>query len=364
MNIILSQPSLAALLAEVGPSIQARASVPILSHVLLEAVGDSLQATGNNLELSLSGKAHCTSQGDASITVEYAKLARIVASMPREVEVLLMTQDQRLILKAGRSRFVLNTLPADDYPLPKTSAEAGQALTLDGKSLAGLLRSVAFAMATADVRYYLNGIYLEIVDGGLLATGTDGHRLAHARLDLNHGLEQATYILPFKTVQNLLRWCDGEISLTMHRTQLRIEAGLRGLVSKLVDGKYPEYQRVIPKPELHPGSAAVDRLALLDAIGRVAILTNDTFKGVVMTFGDTLTMDASNNAGGEAQDVLEIDGNGVDGRLGLRYEYLVDALKATDADKVILHYGDGNTPLRVAPDVEHPPTWIIMPMLL
>lgn len=365
MNLTISQPALAGLLADVGPSIQSKASLPILTHVLLKAVGDSLQATGNNLELSLTAKAQCSSQSVDAIAVEFAKLSRIVASLPRDTDVQLVTANHRLTLKAGRSRFQLNTRNAEDYPLPTPSDESSQSITLDGQALADLLRAVAFAMAADDVRYYLNGVCLEIVAGGLLVTGTDGHRLAHARLDVAHELEPAVYILPHKTVQALLRWCEGGISLTLHRTQLRIEAGSRGLVSKLVDGKYPEYQRVIPKPELHPGAVAVDRAALLDAINRAAIMTSDTFKGIILSFdGDLMTIDASNNQGGEAQDALEIEGNSVEGRLGLRYEYLIDALKATNAARVILHYGDGNTPLRVAPDVDDPPIWIIMPMLL
>lgn len=366
MNITLSQPSLAAALADVGACIPSRTVLPILSHVLLETLGDQLQVSGSNRELALMSKVACRSDQDTALTLEYAKLAKIVGSLPKNAEVHLSLSGFRVLLRAGKSRFTLQSLNAEDYPLPVFEHDDQQILTLDGKVFSGLLRSVFFAAADSDVRYYLNGVLLALTPGTLTLTATDGHRLATISTALEHGLEEAAYIVPYKTVEALLKLGEGEVTLTLHRTQLMVDAGTKRAVSKLIDGKYPEYTRVIPTREAHPGAITVQRQALLRGLQRVAILSNETNKGVALSVAEgVLRLDATNGAQDEAQDVIDIlAGEQPVCRIGVQYEYLIEALKATDAENIILHYGEPNVAIRVQPDITDPPTWIIMPMLL
>lgn len=367
MKLTIPQPTLSSLLSDVGPAITGKASLPILSHVLLETLGDRLQATGNNMEMALSSQAPCHSERDAGVTVEYAKLSKIVASLPSVNEISLALDAQRLVLKSGRSRFTLQTLKAEDYPLPVPAKDDQKILTVDGKAFASLIRSVFFAVAIQDVRFYLCGVLLEITESGLQATATDGHRLASAYLPLDHGLSPGQYIIPQQTTAALLKMCDGEIRISLYRNQLRLESSDRLAVSKLIDGRYPEYGRVIPDRERHPGRIVVARSGLLEALGRVAILSNEKHKGISLSVADSasLVLETANPEGGEAREELEIqDGEATTCRIGLCYEYLQDALKATDAEQVMLHYGDPATPLRVEPVKDNAPMWIIMPMLI
>ena len=367
MKITISQPALSALLSDVGPAIAAKGALPILSHVLLETQGDVLQATGYNHELTLSSKAKCSSERDEGFTIEYAKLSKIVSSLPSTSEITLSMDHQRVVLKSGRSRFTLQTLNAADFPLPVPASEEAKILTVDGKSFASLIKSVFFAVAVQDVRFYLCGVLLELTKSGINATATDGHRLACASMDLDHGLDAAQYIIPQQTVAALLKMCDGEVTLSLYRNQLQLDAGQRCAVSKLIDGRYPDYQRVIPDQDKHPGRIAVARSGLLEALGRVAILSNEKHKGVSLSVADSasLVLETANPEGGEAREELEIlDGEAQTCRIGLCYEYLQDALKAADSEQVILHYGDGWTAIRVEPVKDNPPIWIIMPMLI
>lgn len=367
MKLHISQPNLSALLSDVGPAIASKGVLPILSHVLLETRGDSLQATGNNHELTLSSKAQCQSERDEGVTIEYAKLSKIVSSLQSTQDISLAMGHQRVVLKSGRSRFTLQTLSADDFPLPVPATEDEKSLTVDGKAFANLIKSVFFSVAIQDVRFYLCGVLLELTKDGLIATATDGHRLASASMPLDHGLDPAQYIIPQQTVAALLKMCDGEVKLSLFRNQLQLEANNRLAVSKLIDGRYPDYGRVIPDQERHQGRIAVYRGALQEALGRVAILSNEKHKGISLSVADSasLVLETVNPEGGEAREEIEIiDGEAHVCRVGLCYEYLMDALKATDAEQVILHYGDGATPLRVEPAKDNPPVWIIMPMLI
>lgn len=366
MKLTISQPAFSHLLADVGQAIMRKSAMPIMTHVLLDAVADSLVAVGNNNELSLLSQAHATIQDPSAITVEFAKLDQIIKSLPSSAEISLSQDKGRVVLKSGRSRFTLQSLPGDDFPRPPLAEEC-VTLKVDGKAFADLLRSVMYAAALQDVRYYLNGIYLEITATGLTATATDGHRLATASLALDHGLEPISCIIPVTTAAAMLKWCDGEIALDISRSQIRLTAGSRQAVSKLIDGRYPDYLRVIPAAELHPGCLTLDRAGLLEAINRVAILSHDTHKGIAFDIQDNglIRLESVNQEQDEATEELEpISGHAAPCRTGLRYEYVVEALKATSAEQVILHYGAASTAIRLEPAVDNPPTWIVMPMLL
>jgi len=316
-------------LAAVSGIIERRHTLPILSNVLIDSTAEAISFLATDIEIQISARTGLAPSKDArSLTVGARKLLDILRALPESTEVSLQPQDKRLLLKAGRSRFSLQTLPAEDFPkLAKASGEATR-LTLSQKALRRLLGLVQYAMAQQDIRYYLNGL-LMVVDGGeLKLVATDGHRLAFASMSLPASMQRQEAIIPRKTVVELTKLLadnDEEVAIELSAAQASFAFGTIQLVSKLIDGKFPDYTRVIPTQ--HKNTLTAEREPLRQALQRAAILSNEKFRGVrwVLTDG-SLKIVSSNADQEEAQEEVEVKYKGDALDIGFNVNYLLDVL--------------------------------------
>ncbi|HEX7383806.1 MAG TPA: DNA polymerase III subunit beta, partial [Burkholderiaceae bacterium] len=264
-------------LASVSGIIERRHTLPILSNVLIERSGGSLAFLATDIEIQITSRGSVDSAGESrAVTVGARKLVDILRALPDGAEVTLQLQDKRLLVKSGKSRFVLQTLPAEDFPrLAKPAGEAAR-FALPQKALRRVLGLVQYAMAQQDIRYYLNGLLMVVEDKTLRLVATDGHRLAYAAMALEAKLPRQEVIVPRKTVLELAKLLsdgEGEVRVELSAAQAAFSFGGVELVSKLVDGKFPDYTRVIPSG--HKNKLQIGREVLRQALLRAAILSNE-----------------------------------------------------------------------------------------
>ena len=276
--------SLLAPLQSVSGIVEKKHTLPILSNVLLEKHGDRLTLLATDIEIQITTSTPVASnEGDGAVTVGARTLQDILRSLPDSAEVSLNLEEKRLQVKAGKSRFNLQTLPAEDFPRMALSEGEIQKITVTQKQFRRLLAQTQFSMAAQDVRYYLNGLLLLVEGDELRAVATDGHRLAYASMALEGevALPRQELILPRKTVLELSRLLadsDEPLQIELTSNQVRFQFGNINLVSKLIDGKFPDYERVIPATLKN--FVVLNRTALLQSMVRAAILTNEKFRGV------------------------------------------------------------------------------------
>ena len=341
-----TQDKVLAALQSVAGIVERRHTLPILANVLIRKTGASLQLTASDLEIQIRTTAELQGDtGDFTTTVGARKLIDILRTMPADQTVSLESNASKVILKGGKSKFTLQTLPAEDFPLVQEAANFGPMFSVPQKTLKDLLSQVAFAMAVHDIRYYLNGILFVAEGRQLSLVATDGHRLAFASATLDIEVPRQEVILPRKTVlelQRLLSDADGAIDMQFANNQAKFSFGGMEFVTKLVEGKFPDYNRVIPKN--HRNSITLGRAALLATLQRTAILTSDKFKGVRLSVEPGCLRVASNNAEQEeAVDELDIDYGGDAIEIGFNVTYLIDALSNMGQDMVKLELSDGNS---------------------
>jgi DNA polymerase-3 subunit beta len=269
-----------------------------------------------------------------------------------------------MTVRAGRSRFNLQTLPAADYPRIGLSQEQLQSITLPQREFRGLLKLAEFAMAQQDIRYYLNGMLLVIDNGSLQAVATDGHRLSYASLPVSAEYQRQEVILPRKTVLELgklLADVVDPVSIDILANQVRFRFGTVELVSKVVDGKFPDYNRVIPTG--HPKQIQLSRSELLQALQRAAILSNEKFRGVRLVLGmDQLKIICTNSEQEEAEEDMEIAYKGDPLDIGFNITYLLDVLHNLSAEQVVLALGDANSSALVTMPERSDYKYVVMPM--
>ena len=361
-----TRDALLAPLQSVAGIVEKRHTLPILSNVLIEKHGDQLTMLATDIEIQIrtTTGGHIGGE-DASITVGARKLQDILRALPDSTDVSLTLDDKRLTVKAGRSRFQLQTLPAADYPSLNPPADAAARLTIGQRTFKRQLAQVSYAMAQQDIRYYLNGLLI-IADGGeLRMVATDGHRLAYAASDLDAPVEQRTEaILPRKTVLELARQLadnDDPLEIVLAGNQAVFRFGSIELVTKLIDGKFPDYERVIP--QAHPTLINFARQPLLSALQRAAILTNEKFRGVRMVLEDGLLRIVSTNAEQEeAMDELEIDYQGDKLDIGFNVTYLLDVLNNLSSETVDWRFNDGNSSALITLPGNEKFKYVVMPM--
>src|SRR5690606_31860196 len=316
-------------LAAVSGIIERRHTLPILSNVLIERSGGALSFLATDIEIQIQAKGGATGGDEArAVTVGARKLLDILRALPDQAEVTLQQQDKRLLVRAGKSRFTLQTLPAEDFPrLAKPAGDTAR-LTLPQKALRRLLGLVQYAMAQQDIRYYLNGLLMVVEDSQLKVVATDGHRLAYAALPIEGELPRQEVIVPRKTVlelTKLLADSDDPVSVELAATQAGFSFGTVELITKLVDGKFPDYTRVIPTS--HKNILQIDRDPLRQALQRAAILSNAKFRGVRWVLSDgSLKIVSSNAEQEEAQEELEVQYSGDPLDIGFNVNYLLDVL--------------------------------------
>jgi DNA polymerase-3 subunit beta len=284
--------------------------------------------------------------------------------MPNDQMVSLESQQNKLILKSGKSRFTLQTLPAEDFPLVQESANFGPMFSIPQKTLKELLHQVSFAMAVHDIRYYLNGILFVAEGKQLSLVATDGHRLAYTSATLEVEVPKQEVILPRKTVLELLRLLsdkEGMIDMQFANNQAKFRFEGKEFVTKLVEGKFPDYNRVIPKN--HKNAVTLGRVSLLNTLQRTAILTSDKFKGVRINL-DTgmLRVAASNAEQEEAIDEIEIDYVGDSIEIGFNVTYLIDVLTNMSQDMVRMDLADSNSSVLVTMAENPNFKYVVMPM--
>ena len=368
-----TQNQLLSALQSVAGIVERRHTLPVLANVLLRKSGETVQLTTSDLEIQIRTAAQLGGDsGNFSTTVGARKLIDILRTMPADQTVSLESQASKLILKGGKSKFTLQTLPAEDFPLVQEAPSFGTAFKVPQKTLKNLLDQVAFAMAVHDIRYYLNGILFVAEGRQLSLVATDGHRLAFSSATLDTDVpNKQEVILPRKTVIELQRLLsdasvpEGQdapmIEMQFAPNQAKFSFGGMEFVTKLVEGKFPDYNRVIPKN--HQNSVTLGRAPLLASLQRTAIMTSDKFKGVRLNIEPGTLRVASNNAEQEeAVDELDIDYGGDTIEIGFNVTYLIDALANMGQDMVKIDLQDGNSSaLMTIPDNDSF-KYVVMPM--
>ncbi len=368
MNLVrTSRETLLKPLQAVAGIIERRHTLPILSNVLIQRDGSRLAFVATDIEIEISADTSTQAEGGDGklLTVGARKLLDILRALPEGAEVTLAQGEKRLQLKSGKSRFQLQTLPPEDFPRLAAPEGAAVALSLPQKALKGLLALVQYAMAQQDIRYYLNGLLMVIDAGELRMVATDGHRLAVATREVAaEGLGRQEVILPRKTIielTKLLADTDDPVAIELSASQARFRFGGVLLASKLIDGKFPDYQRVIPSA--HPKQLRINRQLLAQALQRAAILTSDKFRGVRWVLGEgSLRISCTNTEQEEAQDELDVDYKGEALDVGFNVQYLLDVLNNLEVEEIEVALGDANSSALVTVPSRTDFKYVVMPM--
>jgi len=351
-------------LQQVTGIVERRHTLPILSNVLITAAGGKVDFLATDLEVQITSSAALDGNAEGSVTVGARKLYDILRSLPEDAEVSLEAKENRMTVRAGKSRFNLQTLAAADFPRMVEARDASKTLTLPQKALKDALGLVQFAMAVQDIRYYLNGVLFSVENDTLRVVATDGHRLSFASraLDGDHGSVEA--ILPRKTVLELIKLLgdtDESVALAIGSNQVRFSFGGIEIVSKIVEGKFPDYQKVIPTT--HKNRVALDRGTLAQSLNRAAILSNEKIRGVRLVFTkDALSIICTNNEQEEAEEGLAIDYDGDPLDIGFNISYLLDVLNHVDVPTVAVTMGDSNSSALVQMPGRDDFKYVVMPM--
>jgi DNA polymerase-3 subunit beta len=346
--------------------VEKRHTLPILSNVLIERRQKrlSLVATDLEIQVATSTEAGKGGESDASLTVSARKLQDILRALPEAADTTLDVQSNRLQVRAGKSRFNLQTLPAADFPAMADPGAVQATITLPQKALRELLLLVQYAMAQQDIRYYLNGLLLVLDGGQLRVVATDGHRLSYAARPLGQPMEKREVILPRKAVQELSRLLgdgDDPVSIDLCSSLVRFSFSSIVLTTKVIDGKFPDYTRVVPTT--YQKRFAIRRQELLLALQRAAILSNEKFRGVRwMITSDSLRISCSNNEQEEAQEELEISYGGEALDIGFNITYLLDVLNNVHSESVECAFGDANSSMLITVPDNRDFRYVVMPM--
>jgi DNA polymerase-3 subunit beta len=352
-------------LQAVSGIVERRHTLPILSNVLLETEGNQLKLLATDLEIQISTEARLEKAGNQhAVTVSARKLQEILRSLPEKAVVTMDGQEAKLVVKAGKSRFNLQTLPAQDYPKLASASEGSSAVLLPQKQLRAMLQLVQYAMAQQDIRYYLNGLLLVVDKEVLTMVATDGHRLAYATGTIDGSPQRMEVIIPRKTVLELIKLlADVEEQVTMQLTpaQARFVFGGIDIVSKVIDGKFPDYSRVIPTN--YKKHIAVPRVALLQALQRAAILSNEKFRGVRwVVAANSLKIICTNAEQEEAEEELEVQYGAEALDVGFNITYLLDVLNNLAAEQVDCALGDANSSMLMTVPGDRGFKYVVMPM--
>lgn len=348
--------------------VERRQTLPVLSNVLFEVRGAQLRLTGTDLEVEMvASLALAEGAQDGEVTVPARKLLDIVKSLPAGTDIRFERDGQKISLKCGRSRYSLATLPASEFPNIEQGV-GNQAIRIEVDTLKKLIDHTAFSMAQQDVRYYLNGMLLEVTASRLRAVATDGHRLAMSDASVTTGVDaKLQVIVPRKGIQELSRLLtedgDTQAALTLGSNHVRVEYGNLTFTSKLIDGKFPDYERVLPKNS--DKAVVAQREELKAALSRAAILSNEKYRGIRLVLASgTLGIDANNPEQEEAHEEIPVDYDGSGLEIGFNVSYLLDVLNTLKGAQVKVALGDANSSALIS-DADGAASWyVVMPMRL
>ncbi|MCH8258387.1 MAG: DNA polymerase III subunit beta [Proteobacteria bacterium] len=341
MKFSINRETLLRPLQQVAAVVERRQTLPVLANILMQVTENQLSMTGTDLEVELIGRVDLTGANAGDITVPARKMLDICREIPDKADIEFHLMDQKLEIKSGRFRSTLSTLPAEDFPLVGTAATE-MSLTLDCKAFKKLLDRTSFAMAQQDVRYFLNGMLIEFGPDYVRSVATDGHRLAMANLDVE---------------------LEGDVEISIGARHLCSSSSEYTLTMKLVDGRFPEYERVIPKN----GDKIIhaDKLELHQALNRTAILSNEKFRGIRVTFSrGSIQLSANNPEQEEAEETVSVEYDGEALEIGFNVSYLQDVLAVLESDRVRITVHDGNSSALLEDPENEDAIYVVMPMKL
>jgi DNA polymerase-3 subunit beta len=346
--------------------VEKRHTLPILSNVLIERKQGNLTMVATDLEIQVAARMELGKGPgeDTGLTVSARKLQEILRALPDGSEAALEVQNNRLQVRSGKSRFNLQTLPVGDFPAMAEPGAAQAKVSMPQKALRELLLLVQYAMAQQDIRYYLNGLLMVLEGGQVKVIATDGHRLSYAARALGQSQEKREVILPRKAVLELSRLLadsDDPVTIEIFGAVVRFGFGGTVLTTKIIDGKFPDYTRVVPTN--YQKRFSIQRQALLQSLQRAGILSNEKFRGVRwMVSAGSLRISCTNNEQEEAQEELEITYGGDALDIGFNITYILDVLNNVHSDAVECAFGDANSSMLVTvPDISEF-RYVVMPM--
>jgi DNA polymerase-3 subunit beta len=364
MKIVTNRENLIKPLNMVGGVVEKRQTLPILANILINSDKEKLKITATDLEVELKTQAQVTEGDDIDFTLPARKLIDICRALPEHSNISMEISGEKAIIKAGRSRFTLGVLPAKDYPSIEIDG-AIKGFKVKEKILKRLIEKTQFAMAQQDVRYYLNGLLLEMSDGILRAVATDGHRLAMSEEGSEIGeTEDFQIIIPRKAILELSRMLedgDNEVTVEVGSNNVRIILGETIFTSKLIDGKFPDYRKVIPSgTDKH---VVIGREVMRQALQRTSILSNEKYRGIRFNFeNNNLELLAHNPEQEEAKEELEIDYSGEKLVIGFNVGYLIEVLSTIEDENVILELKDENSSCLIRSEKSEDSRYVVMPM--
>lgn len=364
MKIVIDREKLLEPLQQIAGVVERRQTLPILANILINASSDELHMTATDLEVELKTHAQAECSESADFTVPARKLLDITKALPDGAKLELNVEGDRVKLKSGRSRFTLGMLPAQDYPVIEPTPSSS-VLTINEALFKRLIEKTQFAMAQQDVRYYLNGMLLELSNGEIRTVATDGHRLALSQSlntisqDLN-----IQVILPRKAVLELgrlLKDRDSDIKLELSNNYIRVLLENAIFTSKLIDGRFPEYERVMPSGA--DKAVEAEKSALKHSLTRASILSNEKYRGIKFSLeNDLLQLQAHNPEQEEAEEELEVNYQGEELKIGFNVGYLLDAISAIEEGSVIIELKDSNSSALIYGKDNNESKYVIMPM--
>lgn len=353
-------------LAQVVNVVERRQTLPVLANLLARVEGDQLSLTGTDLEVEMVARTRVDDAQAGETTIPARKLFEIVRALPDGSKVTVSQSADKITVQAGRSRFTLASLPANDFP-SLDEVDATERVKVGEASLKELIERTAFAMAQQDVRYYLNGLLFDLRDKALRCVATDGHRLALCEAGLDESVQtKRQIIVPRKGVlelQRLLEGGDRELELEMGRSHIRVKRDDVTFTSKLIDGRFPDYEAVIPIGA--DREVKIDREALRASLQRAAILSNEKYRGVrIEVSPGQLKINAHNPEQEEAQEEVEADTKVDSLTIGFNVNYLLDALSALRDEHVVLQLRDANSSALVREASSEKCRHVVMPLRL
>lgn len=366
MNITIKRETLLKPLQMVSGVIEKRQTLPVLSNVLVEVSEDNLSLTGTDLEVEMIATAKIDSSSAGEVTIPAKKFMDICRALPEDADVKIIQDGERITVRSGKSRFTLSTLPASEFP-NIDAINAIMSFSVTQNELKQLIDNTAFSMAQQDVRYYLNGLMLSVDENMIRTVATDGHRLAVSELEKSTGVNNSQQIiLPRKGVLELARLLDNsdnEVNIQISSNHIRITMNELTYTSKLIDGKFPDYNRVIPKNNdkiIH-----ADKSLLRQSLSRASILSNEKYRGIRLTLESNLLKATAHNPElEEAEEEIAVEYSGEGLEIGFNVNYLLDALAAIDSDQVEVELSDSNSSCLIHAVGDISSRYVVMPMRL
>ena len=365
MKLAIDRTSLLRPLNQLSSVVERRTTIPILSNIVLSAAGGQLSLTATDMEIDIVTRLNCAISMEGACTCPVHLLNDIVRKLPDGAEITMEAADNQVLIQAGRSRFKLPILPVEDFPT-FNSGELPVEFSITAADLRHQIDTTQFAISTEETRYYLNGIYFHKNDAGALAAvATDGHRLALTIMDMPAGAEHIPdIILPRKAVGEIRKMIgeeEGEVVINLSETRATFSFGNVRLTSKLIDGSFPDYTRVIPKG--NDKKVVLDTALFAAAVDRVSTISADKTKAVKLQLShNMLTLSASTSDASSATEEIEISYEAADLEIGFNARYLLDIAKQVESDEMQIALSDPSSPSLISTPGDDANMFVLMPM--